>query len=240
MALYTIGDLHLSETSQKPMDVFGGVWKDYRRKIIEAFHRIVGPDDVTVLCGDLSWALDLEGALEDLRLIDSFPGKKILLKGNHDLWWQTVTKMNKFFENNRIQTLSFLHNNCIFYRETALCGTRGWFYDPTDPAAGDEKVFRRELIRLEASLSAAEQQKPGWEKFCFLHYPPILAGGRPYEVREITALLRRYGVSRCYYGHLHGESLRAAFSGERDGIRYQVVSADHLRFQPLLVLPSCY
>ena len=150
MALYTIGDLHLSESSGKPMDVFGGVWQDYRRKIVEAFSQTLQEDDTVVLCGDLSWGLNLEQALADFKLVDSFPGKKILIKGNHDLWWQTVTKMNKFFENHQIKTLSFLHNNCIFYKDTALCGTRGWCYDPSDPAAGDEKVFKRELCRLEA------------------------------------------------------------------------------------------
>ena len=118
-----------------------------------------------------------------------------------------------------------------------MCGTRGWCYDPSDPAAGDEKVFKRELCRLEASLQAARQQSPQGEIFCFLHYPPILAGKDPYEVREITGLLRRYGVSRCYYGHLHGESLRGAFSGERDGVSYQVVSADYLRFRPVMIKP---
>lgn len=237
MALYTIGDLHLSESSGKPMDVFGGVWQDYRRKIVEAFSQTLKEDDIVVLCGDLSWGLNLEQALADFKLVDSFPGKKILIKGNHDLWWQTVTKMNKFFENHQIKTLSFLHNNCIFYKDTALCGTRGWCYDPSDPAAGDEKVFKRELCRLEASLHAARQQSPQGEVFCFLHYPPILAGKDPYEVREITGLLRRYGVSRCYYGHLHGESLRGAFSGERDGVSYQVVSADYLRFRPVMIKP---
>ena len=118
-----------------------------------------------------------------------------------------------------------------------MCGTRGWFYDPEDPAAAEEKVFRRELIRLEASLSAARRQAPDCEIFCFLHYPPILAGPAGDEVREITALLRGYGVSRCYYGHLHGESLRAAFSGLRDGVEYRAVSADYLNFRPVMIKP---
>ncbi len=236
MALYTIGDLHLSETAGKPTDVFGGVWRDYRQKIIQGFSRLE-PEDVTVLCGDFSWGINLEEALADFRLVDSFPGKKILVKGNHDLWWQTVSKMNKFFEKNSIKTLSFLHNNCIFYNGTALCGTRGWFYDPADPAAAEEKVFRRELIRLEASLSAARRQAPDCEIFCFLHYPPILAGLGGDEVKEITALLRKYGVRRCYYGHLHGECLRAAFNGFRDGVEYRTASADYLNFRPVMIKP---
>ena len=229
MALYTIGDLHLSESSGKPMDVFGGVWQDYRRKIVEAFSQTLKEDDTVVLCGDLSWGLNLEQALADFKLVDSFPGKKILIKGNHDLWWQTVTTMNKFFENHQIKTLSFLHNNCIFYKDTALCGTRGWFYDPSDATAGDEKVFKRELIRLEASLRAAGDTP---EKICFLHYPPVFKNA---EVKPITDLLKAYGVSRCYYGHLHGDSLKGAFGGERDGIIYRNISADNTGFEPVII-----
>ncbi|WP_458863830.1 metallophosphoesterase [Acidaminobacterium chupaoyuni] len=237
MALYTIGDLHLSETTQKPMDVFGGVWKDYRNKIVQNFQQILTEDDLTVICGDLSWGLNLEEAAEDFRLLDGLPGKKVLIKGNHDLWWQTITKMRKFFENNQIKTLSFLHNNCIFYNGVALCGTRGWCYDPSDPASADETVFKRELIRLEASLKAARAENRDCEIFCFLHYPPILAGNPGYEVTQITDLLQKYGVSRCFYGHLHGESLRGAFSGIRDGIDYRVVSADYLNFRPVMIKP---
>lgn len=235
MALYTIGDLHLSEAVDKPMDIFGGAWQGYREKIIKSFSEILTDDDVLVMCGDLSWGLNLEESLLDFKLLDSFAGQKILVKGNHDLWWQTITKMCKFFENNSIKSLHFLHNNCIFYKEIAICGTRGWFFEPNDAQPDGEKVFKRELIRLEASLQDARRQRADCEIFCFLHYPPILSGNNGYEVTQITDLLKKYGVARCYYGHLHGESLRGAFTGLRDGVEYRVVSADYLNFRPVQI-----
>ncbi len=179
MALYTIGDLHLSESSGKPMDVFGGVWQDYRRKIVEAFSQTLKEDDTVVLCGDLSWGLNLEQALADFKLVDSFPGKKILIKGNHDLWWQTVTKMNKFFENHQIKTLSFLHNNCIFYKDTALCGTRGWCYDPSDPAAGDEKVFKTGALPSGSVAACGPAAKSPGRNLLFSPLSPHLGRERP-------------------------------------------------------------
>lgn len=235
MALYTIGDLHLSEAVNKPMDIFGGVWQGYREKIIAACNEILTDDDLLVVCGDLSWGLNLQEALPDFKLLDSFPGKKLLLKGNHDLWWETISKMSKFFENNSIKSLYFLHNNCIFYKGTAICGTRGWFFDEETEDKSAEKVFKRELIRLEASLLAAKKQDETSEIFCFLHYPPILAGAGEREVTQITDLLKKYSVSRCYYGHLHGESLKGAFTGIREGIEYRVVSADYLNFRPIKI-----
>ena len=233
MALYTIGDPHLSCGVEKPMDVFGGVWRGYQAKLERALAGLLCEGDLLVVAGDFSWGMSLQQALPDFQFLDRFPGQKVLLKGNHDYWWETVSKMKKFFQENAINSLLFLHNNCIFYKGTALCGTRGWFYDPADPSAGDGKVFRREVIRLEASLSAARREQPGCEIFCFLHYPPVFAGN---DVPEITALLQQYGVSRCYYGHLHGESCRGAFNGVRGGVQYRLVSADALNFRPLKIM----
>ena len=151
-----------------------------------------------------------------------------LLKGNQDYWWETVSKMKRFFAENAIETIDFLHNSCYFYGGTALCGTRGWFFDKNDPTAGDDKVFKRELIRLEASLKAAMAQ--GAEDIdCFLHYPPVFAGA---EVPQITDILARYPVKRVFYGHLHGESIRGAFRGVRGGIQYSLVSADAVGVAP--------
>jgi len=235
MALYAIGDTHLSESADKPMDIFGGAWKGYREKLLDGLGAcLTDEEDVLVICGDFSWGMTLQEALLDFRLIDRFPGKKILVKGNHDYWWETVSKMNRFFQENSLKDLLFLHNNCIFYNGTALCGTRGWFYDPSDKTAGDEKVFKRELIRLEASLKAARQESEACEIVCFLHYPPVLSSG---EVEPITALLEQYRVARCYYGHLHGESLRSAFNGRRGSVLYQNISADNLGFRPILIQP---
>ncbi len=233
MALYTIGDPHLSDGVQKPMDVFGGVWHGYREKLEQNLRQLLQPDDMLVIAGDFSWGMTLAQALPDFRFLESLPGQKVLLKGNHDYWWETLSKMQRFFAENSINSLQFLHNNCIFYKGTALCGTRGWFYDPNDPSARDDKIFRRELCRLEASLRLARQQSPECEVFCFLHYPPVFSGT---EVPEITGLLQQYGVSRCYYGHLHGESCRGAFSGLRGGIEYRLVSADALHFRPLIIM----
>ena len=210
MALYVIGDTHFSEGCNKPMDIFGGAWTGYRDKLVSSLS-ILRPEDTLVLAGDFSWGMSLQEALPDFRLLDSFPGKKLLIKGNHDYWWETVSKMKRFFAENAIETIDFLHNSCYFYNGAALCGTRGWFYDKNDPAAGDDKIFKRELIRLEASLKAAVDQG-AHEIDCFLHYPPVFAGT---EVPQITEILSRYPVKRVFYGHLHGESLRGAFSGMR-------------------------
>lgn len=230
MALYVIGDTHFSEGCNKPMDIFGGAWKGYRDKLISSLS-VLQPEDVLVLAGDFSWGMSLQEALPDFRLLDSFPGKKLLIKGNHDYWWETVSKMKRFFAENTIETIDFLHNSCYFYNGAALCGTRGWFYDKNDPAAGDDKIFKRELLRLEASLKAAVDQG-AQEIDCFLHYPPVFAGT---EVPQITEILSRYPVKRVFYGHLHGDSLRGAFSGMRNGIYYAVVSADALGFKPIQI-----
>ena len=230
MALYVIGDTHFSEGCNKPMDIFGGAWTGYRDKLISSLS-VLQPEDVLVLAGDFSWGMSLQEALPDFRLLDSFPGKKLLIKGNHDYWWETVSKMKRFFAENTIETIDFLHNSCYFYNGAALCGTRGWFYDKNDPAAGDDKIFKRELLRLEASLKAAVDQGAP-EIDCFLHYPPVFAGT---EVPQITEILSRYPVKRVFYGHLHGDSLRGAFSGMRNGIYYAVVSADALGFKPIQI-----
>ncbi len=230
MALYVIGDTHFSEGCNKPMDIFGGAWTGYRDKLVSALS-VLQPEDTLVVAGDFSWGMSLQEALPDFRLLDSFPGKKLLIKGNHDYWWETVSKMKRFFAENTIETIDFLHNSCYFYNGAALCGTRGWFYDKNDPAAGDDKIFKRELIRLEASLKAAVDQG-ATEIDCFLHYPPVFAGT---EVPQITEILSRYPVKRLFYGHLHGDSLRGAFSGTRNGIYYAVVSADALGFKPIQI-----
>ena len=229
MALFAIGDPHLSLWSNKPMDVFGGAWSGYVDKLSAGF-QAVGNDDTVVLCGDISWGMSLEEARRDFAFLDALPGKrKLLLKGNHDYWWTTAAKMNRFFAENGFQTLALLHNNCHFYGETALCGTRGWFYEE-DQAGHNEKVFRRELIRLEASLKAAGEHP----KLCFLHYPPCYEG---YTCPEIIALLEQYGVKICYYGHLHGGSHRLAVEGVRGKVEYHLVAADYLRFAPKRILP---
>ena len=229
MALYAIGDLHLSFGANKPMDVFGGRWVGYVDKLREGLS-VIRPEDTTVLAGDLSWALDLEHAREDFAFISAIPGRKIVMKGNHDYWWSTAAKFYRFCKENGFENLYVLNNNCWFYGQTALCGTRGWFYEEDKQGTHDEKVFRRELGRLETSLKATGEH----EKLCFLHYPPKYTG---YVYQEILELLQRYGVTACYYGHLHAESIRLAFQGRDHGVDFRLVSADYVNFKPQQILP---
>ena len=229
MALYAIGDLHLCLGAPKPMDIFGGAWVGYMEKLRQGM-QVLTEEDTLVLMGDLSWALDLESAKADFAWIAALPGRKIILKGNHDYWWSTAAKFTRFCQENGFENLFLLNNNCYFYENIAICGTRGWFYEEERSGQHDEKVFRRELGRLEASLKAAEEQ----EKLVFLHYPPRYKG---YECPEILALLERYGVRRCFYGHLHGGSRSLAREGLWSNIDYRLLSADQLDFRPMQILP---
>lgn len=228
MALYAIGDLHLCLGASKPMDIFGGNWVGYMDKLNEGLSRI-GPDDTTVLLGDLSWALDLEGAKADFAWIDRIPGRKIILKGNHDYWWSTASKFYKFCLEQGYSNQFILNNNHYEYDGWAICGTRGWFFEEDVSGQHDEKVFRRELLRLEASLKSAGDRP----KMVFLHYPPRYKG---YECPEILDLLQKYEVRRCFYGHLHGPSHKLAMEGLWDGVEYRLVAADFLNFRPFTVL----
>ena len=227
MALYAIGDTHLSLGGSKPMDVFGEGWKGYVERLREGFSAVTEADTV-VLCGDLSWGMSLEEAGEDLAFLNGLPGRKLLLKGNHDYWWTTANKMRTFFAQRGLEKLEILHNSCAFYEDVALCGTRGWFFEENgDPH--NTKIFRRELLRLEASLKLAGEG----EKLCFLHYPPRYRG---YICQEIVDLMEQYGVLGCYYGHLHGGSHRLAVEGRQGKVDYHLVSADYLRFTPKKIL----
>lgn len=229
MALYAIGDLHLCLGAEKPMDIFGGAWVGYMDKLQASLARIQ-PEDTTVLLGDLSWALDLPNAKADFAWIDRIPGRKIILKGNHDYWWSTASKFYKFCEECGFPNQWILNNNHYEYGGYAICGTRGWFFEEDKAGTHDEKVFRRELGRLEASLKSAG----ALPKIVFLHYPPKYKG---YECPEILELLQRYDVRRCFYGHLHGASHGLAMEGIWDGVEYRLVSADRLNFEPFCVLP---
>ena len=227
MALYAIGDLHLSLAVNKSMEVFGPAWENYVSRIESSLSQLTA-EDVLILAGDTSWGMSMAEAEADFRFLEQFPCKKILLKGNHDYWWSTVSKMSAFFAEKGFTTFEFLHNNCQFYGEHALCGTRGWFFEE-DQKPHNAKVLNREVGRLETSLKAAEG-KPIW---CFLHYPPLYQG---YRCQEIIDLMERYGVTRCYYGHLHGGSHRLAVSGVQGKVEYHLVAADYLGFRPLKIL----
>ena len=228
MALYAIGDLHLCLGAPKPMDVFGGAWVGYMDKLKQGFS-CVTDEDTVILLGDLSWALDLPSSKADFAWINEIPGKKIILKGNHDYWWSTAAKFSKFCEENGFENIMLLNNNAYSYGDLAICGTRGWFFEEERSGEHDEKVFKRELLRLEASLKAAGEK----DKIVFLHYPPRYKG---YECPEILELLRKYEVRRCFYGHLHGGSHKLAMEGLWDGVEFRLVAADYIGFEPYCVI----
>ena len=228
MSLYAIGDLHLCLGAPKPMDVFGGAWQGYMDKLKEGI-RCIGPEDTTVLLGDLSWALDLKEAHADFAWIDQIPGRKIILKGNHDYWWSSASKFYQFCQQHGFSDQLILNNNHYEYDGYAICGTRGWFFEEERSGEHDEKVFKRELLRLEASLKSAGDLP----KLVFLHYPPRYKG---YTCEPILELLARYDVRRCFYGHLHSASHALAVEGLWDGVEYRLVSADKLNFMPYPVI----
>ncbi len=228
MGLYTIGDLHLSLGGDKSMEKFGGSWIGYVEKIrasFSAFH----DDDVCVLCGDLSWAMSLESAVEDFRFLSELPGKKIIVKGNHDYWWNTAAKFYHFCEQNEFSGFEILNNNSIPFGDYALCGTRGWFFEEEKGDAHDRKIMLREVGRLETSLKAAGDAP----KLVFLHYPPKYQG---YACPEILELLEKYEVSQCFYGHIHGKGHASAYQGNLGCTEYHMVSGDYLDFQPYRIL----
>lgn len=229
MSLFVIGDLHLSFGVNKPMDVFGG-WENHTQILEKAWREQITPTDTVVLAGDSSWGMTMEDALPDFQWIHALPGEKIILKGNHDYWWTTMSKMTAFFEQNQLSSLHILHNNCYAYENFGICGTRGWVnIDKEEPA--NAKVIAREAQRLDVSIAAAEQQ--GLIPIVFLHYPPIYGDNCNYGILEV---LWKHQISDCYYGHLHGRgSHRYAVCGERDGVKYHLISGDYIQFSPVKI-----
>lgn len=223
MALYAIGDLHLSLAVDKSMEVFGPAWENYVSRIEEGLS-VLTEEDTLVLAGDTSWGMTLAEAEADFKFLDRFLGKKYLVKGNHDYWWATAAKIHSFFDERGIRTLDILHNSCALYGDCALCGTRGWFLEE-EQKPHNAKVLNREVMRLETSLAAAE----GRPVLCFLHYPPLYQG---YQCPEILSVLERYRVQACFFGHLHGPAVRRRWEGERNGTVFSLISADHLGFVP--------
>ena len=228
MAIFTIGDLHLSFGSAKPMDVFRG-WEGYQERIREHWLSHVSPGDTVVLAGDTSWGMTMEEAMRDFLWLEELPGKKLLLKGNHDYWWGSVTSMKRALAEQGITSLDFLHNNSFFAEGLNLCGSRGWLFETGE--RHDEKIIRREAGRIEASLKSAV---PGFPCVLFLHYPPVYGNQ---EMALFLDLMRTYGIRRCYYGHIHGAGgHRYAVDGVYAGLEFRLISADYLRFAPAKVV----
>lgn len=228
MALFAIGDTHLSLSGNKSMTVFSG-WDDYVPRLEKNWRALVKPEDTVVIPGDVSWGMSLEQAKADFAFLDSLPGKKLLLKGNHDYWWTTRRKMDNFLAECGFSTLRIVHNDAVAVEDTwAVCGTRGWFFDAEEDA--DRLVLLREVGRLRTSIQAAKAT--GLEPVVFIHYPLIYAGQ---TCPELLDVLREEGIRRCYYGHVHSAGIRLAFDGEYNGTRHRLVSADALRFCPLRI-----
>lgn len=225
MKIFAIGDTHLSgDPPVKPMDMFGSHWHDHWQKIKTDWQNRVTDDDTVLLAGDISWAMKLEAALPDLQAISDLPGKKILIRGNHDYWWQTVGKMNKATGG----SLTFLHNSFTTAGPYGICGSRGWLC-PGDRSftAADEPIYQRELLRVRASLEAA--RSAGLDRLILLlHYPPV---NDKHEPSGFTALLEEYCIEICLFGHLHSESAATAPAGMVSGTSCILVACDALDFK---------
>lgn len=234
MAIYVIADLHLSFSQNKPMDIFGNNWENHAEKIRNNWIKKVKQDDYVILPGDFSWATYIEDTKLDFSYLDSLPGRKILLKGNHDYWWTTLASMRKFVKENEFENIDFLYNNSYLVEDKIIVGTRGWnILDSED----DKKMIKRETARLELSIKDGIQ-KYGSEReiIAFLHYPPITQNNlNKLENREFINMLKKYNIKRCYYGHLHGQSHKDAVTGIIDGIEYKLISADYLNFDLQLI-----
>ena len=238
MSVFVIADLHLdTKSNQKSMEVFGNRWNGYVNKIQKNWKKIVTDSDTVIIPGDISWALNLEAAIDDLRWIDALPGRKILMKGNHDFWWSTASKMQKFFCENCINTIDILNNNAIEVENYILAGSRGWFTDRSMQNASQDvdyaKIINRETIRLKMSLDVAKklQKTSAKEILVFLHFPPVWGD---FRCEEILALLREYGITRCYFGHIHS-CYNVPSTLEEEDVRFQLIAADYLDFIPQIL-----
>lgn len=228
MSLFAIADLHLSLGSDKPMDIFHG-WDNYLDRLTENWNKLVTDKDTVVVAGDISWAMKLNECKEDFKYINSLPGNKIFLKGNHDYWWDTFSKINRYLIENDFDKIKILFNNSYITEDYVICGTRGWSLESeTDE---DIRILNRECGRLKLSLESAKTS--GKEPVVFLHYPPIYGNNICFDIIEI---LKEYEVKKCYYGHIHGiKMIKGAFNGEYEGIKFKLISCDAVSFTPVLV-----
>lgn len=229
MAIYTIADLHLSFGENKPMDIFGENWEGHSEKIKNNWIAKVKPEDTVILLGDFSWAMYLKDSYQDFYYLNSLPGKKLLLKGNHDYWWTTVTNMKNYLKENNFENIDFIYNNSFLVEDKILTGTRGWNLLESENSS---KMINRESIRLKISIEDGIK-KYGVDKeiIAFMHYPPLTQNSIcNNQFMDFIEIMKQYNVKRCYYGHLHGKSHQDAVEGEFQGINFKLVSSDYLNF----------
>ena len=228
MAIYTISDLHLGLSSNKPMDIFGPKWENYLEILQKNWTSLVKPDDLVLIPGDISWAMYLDEIEADFRFLNDLPGIKLISKGNHDYWWETLSKLNLFLETNRFSTIRFVHNTTEVFGNVAVCGTKGYPETEQEPDCDEErKLYRRELVRLENAIS--EAKKTGAEKIIvMLHYPPGANSA-------FAKVMQEENVDFCVFGHLHGGYFKNAVQGNVRGVEYRLVSCDYLKFEPLKI-----
>ena len=240
MSIYAMSDTHLCLQTDKPMDVFGSRWSDWDKKIIEGWLETVTEADTVIIPGDISWGMDFEDARKDLKLIEALPGRKLISHGNHDYWWSTAAKMNKFMEENGIGSIGILYNNAFIVEDRVICGTRGWYTDEKTAQSAKvkadyDKIVNRECVRLELSLKEAEKLNSTLSAplplSAFFHFPPVFA---QYICQPLIDLLHKYNVTDCYYGHIHGQYDVPPVT-EYEGITFRIISADYLLFKPLKV-----
>lgn len=230
MAIYVIADLHLSFSQDKPMSIFGENWEGHSEKIKNNWISKVKPEDTVVLPGDFSWAMYLQDTYKDFEYLNSLPGKKLLLKGNHDYWWTTVTNMRNFLEENKFKNIDFIYNNSYLVENKILTGTRGWNLLDTENSS---KMIKRESIRLQLAIEdGIKKYGDDKEIIVFMHYPPI---SNTNKKSDFLKILKQYNIKRCYYGHLHGKSHQDAVEGIVDGIEFKLISADYLNFDVIKV-----
>lgn len=230
MAIYVIADLHLSFSQDKPMSIFGENWEGHSEKIKNNWISKVKPEDTVVLPGDFSWAMYLQDTYKDFEYLNSLPGKKLLLKGNHDYWWTTVTNMRNFLEENKFKNIDFIYNNSYLVENKILTGTRGWNLLDTENSS---KMIKRESIRLQLAIEdGIKKYGDDKEIIVFMHYPTI---SNTNKKSEFLKILKQYDIKRCYYGHLHGKSHQDAVEGIVDGIEFKLISADYLNFDVIKV-----
>lgn len=228
MRIFAISDLHLP-AREKPMDIFGAHWENHFERIAEDWNSKVTEDDIVLLPGDLTWAMRLEDALEDIARVGELPGKKLILRGNHDYWWSGIGQVRRALP----EGIYAIQNDAMELDGVVFCGTRGWTLPGGDATKDDIKIYERERMRLEMSLKAAKRISEEKPLVVMMHYPPFSQASDGF-----TDILEAYRADVCVYGHLHGAGLQFSFNGMREGIRYCQVSCDGLGFKVRQILPE--